>query len=45
VLRGEVNVVVLVLAKEPVAVVVVEIVLVNEGEPATVVRIELTGIV
>ena len=45
VLTGDVNVVVLVLATEPVVVVVVERVFVNEGEPETVVRVELNGIV
>jgi len=38
-------VVVLVLATAPVVVVVVERVFVNEGEPETVVRVELNGIV
>ena len=45
VLTGDVNVVVLVLATAPVVVVVVERVFVNEGEPETVVRVELNGIV
>jgi hypothetical protein len=44
VLRGDVNVVVLVPATEPVVVVVVERVFVIEGDPETIVVLELTGV-
>ena len=43
-LRGDVNVVVLVLATEPVVVVVVERVLVIIGDPVIVLVVELTGV-
>lgn len=43
-LSGDVNVVVLVLAREPVVVVVVERVFVIVGDPLVVVVVELTGV-